>query len=961
MDPPPPPVRPSGIPRLSRLPVPKSSRAVAAESQNRIAGKPLLPSLRGGEAQPYGSTRLGFTNHRASGNAVKSRAQFAANSNSNNSVRTENNALNQSLIREDVPESSYPTNIIEYSSSIEPNEPGEDDLPQASLATTPKARHPRPSLSDRTMETLSSLPPTPATSRRRSGFFAPSSPPESTSRPTSSLGYKRPGSSLSSRRPSTRDAVPSVPKPGSPSRRTTASARYTKSSTLATPSKRSVSAAEAGSSSNANAAITTSGTPVKINQPNAIKRAQGQTGAKIARNNTIATRSPKPKPALADAFEDKSSPEAQSKTASPKGSAAFREQIAKAKAARRAASLKTEAAPIDGQNGFGLHEDPFNQLPSNNEQVLKKRIDVGRSEGRLNLAAMGLQALPDAVMSMYDFDPDAGVAWSEAVDLTRFIAADNEIEMLPDSVFPDVGLEDITEDEDSNRLLFGGLELLDVHGNRLHSIPCGLRRLGRLSVLNLSHNGLGTSAFEVISQIRSLRELKLSHNSFEGTLPSQIGQLVNLELLELQSNKFAALSDSLQELTHLRVLNVADNQLNEIRLESIARIPLVELSLSNNKLDGALFPSEVSTMSKLQKLDVSNNGLSSLDSGQLSLPSLQTLDISNNRITTLPDVSAWTELLCVLAEDNRLSNLPEGLTELTKVKIVDLTGNGLRHLDPRVGLMDSLSILKLAANPIKERKFLTMDTDDVKQDLRSRIDPLSQAAEGVELPVETHGESNSTEATSKILQLKSGGMLDLSSRSLSSLEDTFQSLDSGEDVRKLNLRHNAFSSMPSQLSLLTTLRNLDLSNNNITDPLNAPLFLPQLQDLNLSFNKIPSTDALTTYFVAPNLLQLNVSSNHLTGSLVPLRTSFPSLTHFLASDNQIENVTAESLRGLTAINLSNNDIGALDPRIGLLWDEGLKSLEVGGNKFRVPGWRVLEKGTETVLAWLRDRIPEDAV
>jgi hypothetical protein len=59
------------------------------------------------------------------------------------------------------------------------------------------------------------------------------------------------------------------------------------------------------------------------------------------------------------------------------------------------------------------------------------------------------------------------------------------------------------------------------------------------------------------------------------------------------------------------------------------------------------------------------------------------------------------------------------------------------------------------------------------------------------------------------------------------------------------------------------------------------------------------------------------------------------------------------------VNLANNDIERLEPQIGTLADT-LTSLNVEGNKFRVPSYHVLQKGTESVLAWLRDRIPRES-
>lgn len=90
-------------------------------------------------------------------------------------------------------------------------------------------------------------------------------------------------------------------------------------------------------------------------------------------------------------------------------------------------------------------------------------------------------------MGMYDADAMGTYdgSWAETVDLTRFVAADNEIEMIDESVFPDQTLEELAEMEDSKGNIFGGLETLDLHGNMLISLPMGLRRLPVLTSLNL--------------------------------------------------------------------------------------------------------------------------------------------------------------------------------------------------------------------------------------------------------------------------------------------------------------------------------------------------------------------------------------------------------------------------------------------------------------------------------------------
>jgi hypothetical protein len=188
-----------------------------------------------------------------------------------------------------------------------------------------------------------------------------------------------------------------------------------------------------------------------------------------------------------------------------KSSLALRDQIAKAKAAKRAAAAATQASNVGvgisttydnvpiiaaGTFDFGLSDDPFNLVISqnNNKGLLRKRIAAARTDGRLNIAAMGFKEIPEEVMNMYNLE-SVGIqdgSWAEAVDLTKFVAADNELELLSDNVFPDVDPRELTnDDEDAKGNQFGGLETLDLHGNVLIALPLGLRRLELLTTLNL--------------------------------------------------------------------------------------------------------------------------------------------------------------------------------------------------------------------------------------------------------------------------------------------------------------------------------------------------------------------------------------------------------------------------------------------------------------------------------------------
>ena len=231
-------------------------------------------------------------------------------------------------------------------------------------------------------------------------------------------------------------------------------------------------------------------------------------------------------------------------------------------------------------------------------------------------------------------------------------------------------------------------------------------------------------SLETISQIPSLRELKMSDNLLTGEL-TFIDSLTSLEALDVSSNKLSVLPDEIRQLVKLRSLNLSNNQLTELPMDELSGLPLVELVASKNKLSGSLFTRPGTRMDRLSVLDVSVNSLSAIYTGSAGpeFPSLRVLNIAFNAVTSLPDITAWTALTTILAEDNKLTALPEGFLESASLRTVDLTGNDLNKLDERIALMDGLESFKVAANPLRERKFLTMSTAEFKKELSARLDP----------------------------------------------------------------------------------------------------------------------------------------------------------------------------------------------------------------------------------------------
>ncbi|KAI1341308.1 L domain-like protein [Xylariaceae sp. FL0016] len=957
-----------------------------------------------------------------------------------------------------------------------------------------KPRKPRPSLSERTIETLSQLPSSPAVKRNggnlydADGFRRPQSKGSGGSRPGSS--YQSDGSRPRSAR--------SLSRPGSSSgppendfnsfRASTNTYKPPLSTVHGTPTRRISSVA----------ALKTPTPATKITRGTTPRSTLSKTPSRVSLSATVGTRTPSPekfsqisvskngsktiaarplkprasvnglfkKPSLSSLEQPLSqldSPLRPARKASlvsvkssstsgegrnpssastvstvlttdseeapvtntRKSSSALREQIAKAKAAKRTASRQvssttmpntdeTPVVPTDDTFDFGLSDDPFGQhkFESSNRKVMQSRINMARTTGRLNIAAMGLKEIPDEVLKMYDLDSigRSDGAWAESVDLTRFVAADNELESIEDSIFPDVDPNDFSSDDvDDRGQIFWGLESADLHNNMLISLPMGLRRLQQLTSLNLASNKLTNNCLEIISQCTNLRDLKLANNLLYGAM-EECFVLENLEILDIRGNNISGLPSGIDRMHRLRILNLDENAFTSLPFRDLAKLPLTELTARKNKLEGTLITG-VEGLPHLQMLDCSSNQLSYLVAPNvtwpLNLPALHQLTVSMNRLKELPDLSSWASILTINADDNSIVAFPEGFVSRETLRHAGLSSNDIRVVPAEIARMDSLAMLRITGNPLRDKKFTSYTTEELKDALAARLEPLpSHEAGGIEqfangidsFPATAittnHAEmisstgpdggddedehsdlddfatpptsaphspaparSRSHTLSNQVWPIKPGGVLDRSNTESSSLHPVVCSkIAVTHSVREVRLQHNTFTQFPNSLSFFAdTVTSLSLSHNQLTGEswLTEQLDLTALKELNLQSNFCTSLMPLTTYLCAPNLEKLDISFNRVV-RLPVLRDFFPSLAVLLISNNRLEDLDPDSIKGMKIVDASNNEIVHLNPRLGLL---GLERMEVMGNRFRVPRFNVLERGTESTLRWLRGRVP----
>ncbi|EXJ94269.1 hypothetical protein A1O1_02662 [Capronia coronata CBS 617.96] len=678
------------------------------------------------------------------------------------------------------------------------------------------------------------------------------------------------------------------------------------------------------------------------------------------------------RPPTASKLDQKHTSVADSRTASgsPNSSAALREAVAKAKAARRKGmsdAVSTHAQSSGTTTFAAAYSEAGIATADDNKGRLKRHIEQAVSIGHLNIAGLKLPRVPAEVMKMYESD-SSRINWAEMVDLVKLNAADNEIEELEGHIFPDYTVSDLA-DNDEKTNIFGGLELIDLRRNSLRQLPVGLRRLERLQILELTNNRLTNEAIDIACQIPQLRELMIGGNLINGSFSFSGDHFEQLQILDLHDNQLERFDvDALSQLRALKVLNAAGNQLTELPWETLSTLPLTELNVSKNCLSGTLFR-RTSSLHTLRRLDVSYNDLGLVFEGELDLPDLRSLLLDGNRIAELPDFTNCRQLQTLGAAENQLEDIPPTFVSLESLKSADFGHNNIRLINPEVANMKNLSSLNLAGNPIREKKYLKMSATELKMDLEKRlttpqVGTQPRGPESHQGPDDNHGYHYKP----------SNGILDLSSRGLATISPEEIDLnDSDVAIHTVKLSNNELSGFPSTLlshpALKYSVRSLDLSHNPLfhpTDYLSSELFLPNLKSLYIVSTGLTSLDALTTHLKAPALTELNISCHRLSGRVPWVRAWWPSCHTLLATDNWFTTVEVEGVRGLQVLDIRNNEIDSLPPKIGLFGNhpgapkapDRLRVLEVSGNKFRVPRLAVLEKGTEAVLQDLRRMVPE---
>ncbi|XP_039170658.1 probable LRR receptor-like serine/threonine-protein kinase At3g47570 [Eucalyptus grandis] len=486
-----------------------------------------------------------------------------------------------------------------------------------------------------------------------------------------------------------------------------------------------------------------------------------------------------------------------------------------------------------------------------------------------------------------------------------------------------------------------------------YGVTCG-RRHRRVTILDLSSQGLFGSISPHIGNLSFLRKMLFLNNSLDCEIPSQVEQLRHLRSLQLDFNSLVG----------------------EIPKNMSSCSNLVTLCLQGNHLTGEI-PGELGSLSKLQVFALSGNNLSgSVPSFIGNLSSLEVLHITSNKLGgSIPQVLGYLTNLKVMAlRGNRLSGtIPSLLFNLSSLATFEVGGNQiLGTLPTDMGLkLPALEYFSVVENQLEGPIPPSISNSTKLTRLQLAINKLSGNVPSFEnlhelltlaifdnqLGSGKPGDlsflcslTNNTKLTGVMISVnKFGGVLP---KCIGNLSTTFRGLGIDKNqifgeipeeignlvnLNILSMRFNYLSGgMPSNMENLQNLAILHLGRNNLQGTIPSSFGnLTKLIQLYLYENnlqgKIPSHLSNCR-----SLNRLDLSNNNLSGAIPPQLIGLSSLAIILdLSHNHLIGVLpieVGNLRALTMLDISDNLLGGEIP--SSLGDcTSLTELRMGGNFF----------------------------
>jgi len=216
-------------------------------------------------------------------------------------------------------------------------------------------------------------------------------------------------------------------------------------------------------------------------------------------------------------------------------------------------------------------------------------------------------------------------------------------------------------------------------------------KLSSLQILKMSAKGDPTQS--EISKFKPLQVSDIIGNNLT-SLPTQISHLTTLQTLDLSYNQLTVLPTQIGHLTALQQLNLSYNQLTVLPTHIGHLTALQQLDLLGNHL--TVLPTLIGHLTALQKLYLSDNHLTTLPTQIGHLTALHALYLNNNQLTTLPtQIGHLTALHALYLNNNQLTTLPTQIGHLIALQQLSLNSNHrFLFIPSELGMLSSLWVLR---------------------------------------------------------------------------------------------------------------------------------------------------------------------------------------------------------------------------------------------------------------------------
>jgi len=619
------------------------------------------------------------------------------------------------------------------------------------------------------------------------------------------------------------------------------------------------------------------------------------------------------------------------------------------------------------------------------EKSLKQRMRAARASGVLDLSQMGLSKLARATMIEFGTQVEENEAWWAQKELFEIRLNGNVLEEIENDAFEEVVeslkvfIADCNDLEQFPCALMDlkALKKLILSNNRMKSGPSEDNVWPELVLLHLAHNEMKTVP-KMIPNCNNLVRLDLSHNKIHDL--GDICLPLNLEDVNLSNNELDHVHEAFfSNCSKIKLLDLSHNRIRSPMSFLFAeRLSLLEiLDLSHNKV--SQLP-QLPSCEKLDQILLGFNDLRAL-SGLTAerMPNLTVLELSENKLESLAD-DELIKLSCLKILDvsnNNLKELPFALGYMERIQIIKAVGNPLRgirfsllegptgrlkeHLRTRGEMPQSLQVsTAMSTSKMTPLQSLLWENDKIREaDAAARsstknlnLDGILEDSSTLEILSQSYEES--------LINLRA---IDLSSDSLVKVPAILsQKPCFFMDLLSLSLSNNALEEIQFNLfSKMERLQDLDLSRNSIRvfcEECDEVAF-PALLGFNLSGNQVACLPkSLVSRKAAPKLEELDLSFNRLNSSELeswtPLFSSLKLLN--LAENPMIRYLPETAIKsGLTLqlLNVENCGLKTIPNSIGQL--PNLKTLLIAGNPQRLIRPDVISEGSHAVLALLRNR------